>query len=127
MENKGFRICDGKGFQLSFENGWGISVQFGSHNYCERRDFDWKPNEERSNSWESNTAEVAIFPPEGSSSNGFLRVQNDDVMGWVSANIVGQIIAVLVGLPADADIETTGHRIEGLLSMSEFKKSVRGA
>ena len=28
-----------KGFQLTFENGLTISVQFGSGNYCERNGF----------------------------------------------------------------------------------------
>lgn len=123
---QGLYITGGKGFQLFFENGWGISVQFGPGNYCEHRDSNQTPSERLSDRWGSGTAEVAIFPPEGSTSNGFLRVQNNDVMDWVSANVVGQIIAILVSLPADADIETTSHRIEGLLSMSEFRKIAGG-
>ena len=32
-----FLITAGKGFQITFENGWTVSVQFGSGNYCENR------------------------------------------------------------------------------------------
>lgn len=30
-----FQITEGKGFFLSFPNGWGVSVQFGAGNYCD--------------------------------------------------------------------------------------------
>jgi len=30
-----FRTCSNKGFQITFENGWTVSVQFGPGNYCE--------------------------------------------------------------------------------------------
>jgi len=31
----GFKICDQKGFHITFENGWTVSVQFGRGNYCD--------------------------------------------------------------------------------------------
>ena len=31
----GFCITGGKGFQIAFENGYVVSVQFGAYNYCE--------------------------------------------------------------------------------------------
>lgn len=30
-----FNITDNKGFHMTFENGWTLSVQFGSGNYCD--------------------------------------------------------------------------------------------
>ena len=40
METKeGFKITHGKGFHITFENGWTISVQFGFGNYCANRDM----------------------------------------------------------------------------------------
>ena len=30
-----FKITRGTGFQMTFENGWTISVQFGYGNYCD--------------------------------------------------------------------------------------------
>jgi hypothetical protein len=32
-----FKINKGKGFQITFENGWTVSVQFGHGNYCNNR------------------------------------------------------------------------------------------
>ena len=32
-----FQITEGKGFFLSFPNGWGVSVQFGAGNYGDHR------------------------------------------------------------------------------------------
>lgn len=34
----GFKICDQKGFHITFENGWTVSVQFGRGNYCDNYD-----------------------------------------------------------------------------------------
>ena len=31
-----FRSCRNKGFHMTFENGWTISVQWGRENYCEQ-------------------------------------------------------------------------------------------
>ena len=36
---EGFAITQGKGFRITFANGWTASVQFGSGNYCEQRDL----------------------------------------------------------------------------------------
>ena len=35
---KKIKICHNKGFHLTFENGWTVSVQFGVGNYCENHD-----------------------------------------------------------------------------------------
>lgn len=32
-----FRVTSGKGFHITFANGWTVSVQFGSGSYCENR------------------------------------------------------------------------------------------
>ena len=34
-------ITHGKGFQMTFANGWTASVQFGYGNYCERRNNEF--------------------------------------------------------------------------------------
>lgn len=34
-----FRITDNKGFQITFKNGYTISCQFGTSNYCDRRSY----------------------------------------------------------------------------------------
>lgn len=51
-----------RGFWLTFENGWTLSVQFGSGNYCANRDTAFGDGE-----WqEANpTAEIAAWPDGG--------------------------------------------------------------
>lgn len=39
-----FSISNNKGFHVTFENGWTVSVQFGGGNYCDNYDettIDW--------------------------------------------------------------------------------------
>jgi len=86
------------GFAMTFENGYSISVQWGPAHYCDNRSSmyrftDFKPHESR-------TAEIAAFRPDDS----YLRLgENDDVVGWISADKVAQYIATLSGpTPEDA-------------------------
>lgn len=37
VEGPKFRITGAKGFQITFENGWTVSVQFGYGNYCDNK------------------------------------------------------------------------------------------
>ncbi len=63
----GFKITDGKGFHITFKNGWTISVQFGPGNYCDNYDMDissfYRSN--RRMTIESTTAEIAYWGPDG--------------------------------------------------------------
>jgi len=56
---KKFRINQNKGFHITFENGWTVSVQFGWGNYCDNYD---NPVEEvrelGKKQYQSDTAEV---------------------------------------------------------------------
>jgi len=57
-----FNITQGKGFQITFENGCTVSIQFGTGNYCEKRSFDAKYGSEKLNDmWESPNAEIAAW------------------------------------------------------------------
>jgi len=57
-----FTISQGKGFQLTFKNGWTVSVQFGTGNYCERQNYQAKFESERNTRrWQSLTAEIAAW------------------------------------------------------------------
>ena len=114
-----FRSCENKGFQMFFENKWGVSVQFGPGNYCDRRDFGDYTSNPRPGIWESATAEVAVFKPDGE----LLRVGNDTVMGWLRTNLVGQIISVVCSLAGDADPQIVTDRMEGLVTVDSFRKS----
>lgn len=55
-----FRSTMGKGFQMTFENGLTVSVQWGASNYCENR-FPANRDFSYSKDAKSKDAEIAIF------------------------------------------------------------------
>ena len=61
-----FAITDGKGFQITFDNGILVSVQFGSTNYCENYYKHFLKerrygNEREERFWYSKDAEIAVW------------------------------------------------------------------
>ena len=86
-----FLATRNKGFRMTFENGFEISVQWGPGNYCERKDEDFdKPQEERF--WESRTAEIAIFD---SKDNSMITLGEDNVDGWLTPDKVAKVITMV--------------------------------
>lgn len=86
-----FKITAGKGFQITFDNGCTLSVQFGPGNYCARRNAEF--NEPKSaHHWESPTAECAILLPDGE----FYPLPEGDgaVIGWQTVNDMCALIEV---------------------------------
>lgn len=92
-----FKVTRGKGFHITFANGWGISVQFGIGNYCENRNHisdpfpsDYGKAELEAGERGSASAEIAIMNPEGD------LVHQDDwddsVKGWVTPDDVLEIM-----------------------------------
>ena len=84
---RGFVATGNKGFHLKFENGWTISVQWGPGNYCLRRMA--KPLNApmlTDESWESTTAEVAIWHT--ASDRDYLS----DPEGWLTPTEVAEWI-----------------------------------
>jgi len=80
-------INGAKGYHMTFKNGYCISVQFGPGNYCERQDADFEAplkTLKNNDSWRSETAEVAIFNPDGTF--------DGDVQGWLSTDEVANLI-----------------------------------
>lgn len=57
MANSKFLSTENRGFQLTFNNGWTISVQYGNGNYCSNRNVETKDEM----FVESVTAEIAIW------------------------------------------------------------------
>ena len=80
-----FKITRGTGFQMTFENGWTISVQFGYGNYCDNNrhpdGFDFGKN---LNTVQSSDAEIAIWNSEGT----WYNFGSDTVKGYCSADEV---------------------------------------
>lgn len=82
-----FAITQNKGFHITFENNWTVSVQFGGGNYCDNYDERYgnpaKP---------SKTAEVAAWGPDGE----FFEIEEGcHVMGYQTANDVALIIDMI--------------------------------
>lgn len=63
-----FSITNGKGFHIVFENGWGVSVQFGGGSYCDNQhDYGYSQAENiRAGSDGCKNAEVAVLDDSGS-------------------------------------------------------------
>ena len=94
-----FRITAGRGFQMTFPNGYMVSVQWGPMNYCDNRCIEncLFPSETDQN---SNTAEVAVIK------NGALIhfeecPSEDTVAGWLTPEQVVKILHRTSQLPAD--------------------------
>tara|TARA_R100001594_G_scaffold116334_1_gene151298 strand:- start:178 stop:516 length:339 start_codon:yes stop_codon:yes gene_type:complete len=93
-----FRTNSNKGFFMEFENGFGISVQWGTMNYCSVKNLESGVmtemvgnSKEFRNAWESNTAEIAVFKGEKMMSVG----DNDQVQGWLTTNDVAKVIEIV--------------------------------
>tara|TARA_R100001163_G_C5020828_1_gene163693 strand:+ start:495 stop:848 length:354 start_codon:yes stop_codon:yes gene_type:complete len=80
-----------KGFRMEFDNGFAISVQWGTDNYCERRSLNITKfdNEQKQNFVTSGTAEVAII----NQPDSFLPIgDHDTVVGWLNPRQVSELI-----------------------------------
>jgi hypothetical protein len=72
---EGFSIGPGnKGFHITFENGWVVSVQFGAGNYCDHHNSD----DYDRNLGHSKTAEIAAWDKDGN----WHHFEHDTVDGY---------------------------------------------
>ena len=74
-----FRITDNKGFQITFDNGYTVSVQFGPGNYSSNYNLSMLEN--MGKPMTANTVETALIAPDGS----FVAYKDDDVQGYQDA------------------------------------------
>lgn len=81
-----FRINDNKGFQIKFENGYTVSVQFGPGNYGSNYSLDFIANMGKPQT--ALTAETALLDPEGN----FVAYKDDDVQGHQTPNDVLELL-----------------------------------
>ena len=103
-----FLATRNKGFRMTFENGFAISVQWGPGNYCEKKDEDFdKPMDERF--WESCSAEIAVIDTNNNiqenSSVGMISLGRDTVEGWVSADQVAKVITIVQSSKTKEEIQ----------------------
>jgi hypothetical protein len=88
------KITNGKGFGITFANGYTVSVQFGPGNYCQHYNNDiTSDNSIECGRIGSTDAECAVIAPDGEliSMHGW----GGDVNGWMSADDVGKLIAAV--------------------------------
>ena len=84
-----FRINDNKGFQITFDNGYTVSVQFGPGNYGSNRNLDPMSRDyAHSDGASAVTAETALLDPNGD----FVPYGGDDVQGYRN---VGEVMALM--------------------------------
>ena len=77
---------------MKFDNGFSISVQWGTMNYCEKKNLmaEYK-DEMKEPIWESKSAEIAVFNEEG-----IVPIGGDDqVIGWLTPNEVAKVITIV--------------------------------
>ena len=90
-----FSNSEGRGFQLTFDNGWTISVQFSGGHYCDNKNesYDWARNRAMdSMPVHSSNAEIAVWSNSGPHSRGLIYLENDNVRGWTTTDEVAQVI-----------------------------------
>ena len=107
-----------KGFRMTFENGFSISVQWGVGNYCEKRDSGEWNEATKHDFWSSNSAEIAVFNKEGRNSmipitgytlentDGTEESYTDVVSGWLSTDTVAKCITIVQSATTKEEIET---------------------
>ena len=94
-----FKITGGKGFQLTFPNGWTASVQWGIGNYCDhyslslRTGEDWDRANRDAGSNGSMTAEIAAWDRDGVWHN----FGGDTVKGYVHTKDITGFLAMVAG------------------------------
>lgn len=81
-----FRISDNKGFKITFDNGYTVSVQFGPGNYGSNYSLSMLDN--MGKPMTAATAETALIDPDGN----FVPYMNNDVQGHRTAADVLELL-----------------------------------
>ena len=101
-----FKSTHNRGFQMTFENGITISVQFGTGNYCERRNLQVSYRGDMDAATpiiSSHSAEIAIWHKD---SDTWFNFGHDEVRGWCDADEVATWITLCVTATSIEDLKT---------------------
>ena len=110
-----FIATQNKGFGITFQNGFGVSVQWGTGNYCEKKNIGADGDEEmKTKRWESRTAEIAVYKDKK-----FIDIGEDTVIGWLTPNEVAKVIEIVSGYQGQTMTGVSGERY----IKSEIKKA----
>lgn len=133
-----FRANGNSGFQITFSNGYTLSVQFGPGNYVSNRSLDFRAPM-RVDHWESVDAEVAAWPePEpdkdhsDSNEEAIAEVSlvnhswvklsaNDSVQGWVNADKVAKLIWFIANLKSGTQASEVPD-LQEILNLTVFER-----
>jgi len=115
-----FQITGGKGFKMTFANGWTISVQFGTGNYCENRsldEYDMFPGagfttylmrkDREVGEKGSADAEIAVWNHE----KKWVNFGGDTVSGGRSPDEVAEVIGIVSNLHRHEGVPYSGHAL----------------
>lgn len=102
-----FNSTHNKGFQMTFDNGFRLSVQWGIGNYCQRKSDGMFGDEMKDNFWESTSAEIAVFDDNVGESSPMVNLNGgmDMVCGWLSTDQVAKVIAIVSSATTADEIE----------------------
>ena len=84
-----FKITSGKGFHMTFDNGYTVSVQFGAGNYGDNYDLSFDDP-----ILPSRLAEFAAW----GSDNEFLTIEGDEIHGYCTTKEVLRLINIVATL-----------------------------
>jgi len=82
-----FKSQERPGFQMTFKNGWTISVQWHIGAYCERKQVLVGYTEDKKPA-ESINAEIAAWDKDGN----WYQFEHDQVLGWQTADEVADFM-----------------------------------
>ena len=92
-----FKISDNKGFQITFENGYTVSVQFGPGNYGSNRTETYGTSMNVPQS--AALAETALIDPNGE----FVKYDGDDVQGYRNPADVLELLSYAASIVVERD------------------------
>lgn len=94
-----FRITRTSGFQITFDNGYTVSVQFGPGNYCDNRSLSLSWPAGGGEPVECVNAEVAVFAADGEWYRpACFGEMNEDVQGWVRPDQIPALLTEVAAL-----------------------------
>jgi hypothetical protein len=99
-----FKICGQKGFHITFDNGYTVSVQFGAGNYCDNYDLVIMDYRDKAVP-PSRTAETALLAPNGD----FVQYKGDDVQGRQTPEDVLELLNYAASLTYHTEILMIGN------------------
>ena len=100
-----FNSTHNKGFQMTFDNGFRLSVQWGIGNYCQRKSDGQFGDEMKDKFWESISAEIAVF--NDNVKNTPIIPLNDGldmVCGWLNADQVAKVMTIIQSAKSSDEI-----------------------